>query len=133
MTRPVDAERVDKQGDDLVEQFQVGKVQWSKLGISIYSSRGSFIARLEQDWERVLFNACVAEALKMISAQQQRITELQHARETGLLNIDGRPMTSSQLVDSQGNVVATVDVSRAPDDTDAQHAPALHAAIRPVD
>jgi hypothetical protein len=53
---------------------QIGRVQWSKLGITIYDAVGSFVTRIEHERDRHLFNEVLVAALKKISEEQMRRT-----------------------------------------------------------
>lgn len=49
----------------------VGRLQWSKNGVTIYNPDGGFIARMEHPQDIALMNRFMRDALKFISEQQQ--------------------------------------------------------------
>lgn len=50
----------------------VGRLQWSKNGITIYNPDGGFIARMEHPADCVLMNNLIRDALRLVSEQQVR-------------------------------------------------------------
>ena len=48
----------------------IGRIQWSKLGITVYDGDGSFVSRIEHIEDRTLFNAFVIEGLKQVNLHQ---------------------------------------------------------------
>lgn len=51
---------------------QIGRVQWSKLGITVYDATGGFVCRIEHEQDRHFFNEIIVAALKRISEEQSR-------------------------------------------------------------
>jgi hypothetical protein len=99
---------------------QINRIQWSKHnhsyeklcgatckpGITIYSESG-FVARLENQDDRNFFSATIVQALKVISAEQQR--RLKASRFKSEENSDGiqpeqPPETSGAVQESIGQV-----------------------------
>jgi len=51
---------------------QIGRVQWSKLGITIYDGEGSFVSRIEHPKDRHFFNEMIVAALRKVSEEQAK-------------------------------------------------------------
>lgn len=51
---------------------QIGRIQWSRLGITIYDASGSFVTRIENDRDRNFFADIIVAALKRVSEEQIR-------------------------------------------------------------
>lgn len=51
---------------------QIGRIQWSKLGITIYDGEGSFVSRIEHPKDRDFFANVIVAALKKVSEEQTK-------------------------------------------------------------
>lgn len=50
----------------------VGRIQWSKMGISIYAADGSFICRIENELDIKFLTNLISAGLRELSKEQQR-------------------------------------------------------------
>lgn len=50
----------------------LGRIQWSKVGITLYDINGAFVCRLEDVRDRNFLAAMIGEALRKISYEQSR-------------------------------------------------------------
>jgi hypothetical protein len=50
----------------------VGRIQWSKLGVTVYDGEGGFVSRMEHPDDLKFFDWCILNALKEVSSQQQK-------------------------------------------------------------
>lgn len=83
---------------------QVGRIQWSKLGITIYDGDGSFICRLEHIEDRNFFAGTIMQALKVISAEQARRKQFKSQPEAShAIQIEKADAGSVRRIPGQGD------------------------------